>query len=185
MSCVVGVWLIVLASSSTLNGKVPRLILKKNKQAATLAFVFFRRHFLCGVLLCNCSSAEREGLYTHLFPTGMFSRTFAQNPVTKNFHIYPRFSPTIFYRDANSVLLQVHFCTAVLIGSMRRTLCSKSWWEREGLSTLLAQRECSAEPSMRRTLLWLRIFSSPPGSRQRFLIPMQIQYSYDHTFAQQ
>ena len=32
---------------------------KENKQAD----VFFRRHFMCGAMLCNCSSAEREGLY--------------------------------------------------------------------------------------------------------------------------
>ena len=36
----------------------------------------------------------------------MFSRTFyVQHPVSKNLHISPRFSPTIFYRDANLVLL--------------------------------------------------------------------------------
>ena len=37
---------------------------------------------------------------------------------SKVFSIFPRFSPTIFYRDAISVLLQIlaHFCTAVLIG---------------------------------------------------------------------
>ena len=78
---------------------------KENKQAD----VFFRRHFLCGAMLCNCSSAERDTC-----PTGMFSRTlYAQHPVTKNLHISPRFSPTIFYRDANSVFLLAHLCTAV------------------------------------------------------------------------
>ena len=121
----VGVWLIVLASSSTLYGKVPRLILRKTSRL-TQAVVFFRRPFLCGVLLCNCPSAEREGLSTHTCPTGMFSRTlYAQHPVTKNLHIWPRFSPTIFYRDVNSVYLLAHLCTTVLIGFMRRTLCSK------------------------------------------------------------
>ena len=63
--CVVGVWLVVLASSSTLYGKVPLLIVKKTNRL-TQAVVFFRRHFLCGELLCNCSSAEREGLSTRL-----------------------------------------------------------------------------------------------------------------------
>ena len=48
----------------------------------------------------------------------MSSRTlYAQHLVTKNLHISPRFSPTIFYRDANSVLLPANLCTAVLIGS--------------------------------------------------------------------
>ena len=56
----------------------------------------------------------------------MFSKTlYAQHPVIKNLPISPRSSPTIFYRDANSVLLPAHLCTAVLIGSMDRTLCSK------------------------------------------------------------
>ena len=42
----------------------------------------------------------------------MFSTTLhAQHPVSKNLHISPRFSPTIFYRDANSVLLLAHLCT--------------------------------------------------------------------------
>ena len=31
----------------------------------TQAVVFFRRHFLCGALLCNCSSVERE-VYLHI-----------------------------------------------------------------------------------------------------------------------
>ena len=53
----------------------------------------------------------------------MFSRTFcAQNPVTKNLHIPPRFLPMIFYPDANAVLLLAYICTAILIGSMHRTL---------------------------------------------------------------
>ena len=64
----------------------------------------------------------------------MYSGNVQQNPlcvessgVTKVFSIFPRFSPTMFYRDANSVLLQVlaHLSTVVLIGSMRRTLCLK------------------------------------------------------------
>ena len=40
--------------------------------------------------------------------TGMSSRTlYAQHPATKDILISPRFSSTIFYHDANSVLLQV------------------------------------------------------------------------------
>ena len=56
----------------------------------------------------------------------MFSRTFyAQHSVTKNLHISPRFSHTIYYQDAISVLLLAHFWTAVLLGSIRKTLCLK------------------------------------------------------------
>ena len=44
----------------------------------------------------------------------MYNGNVQQNPlcvescVTKEFSISPRFSPTIFYPDANSVLLQAH-----------------------------------------------------------------------------
>ena len=61
----------------------------------------------------------------------MSSRTlYPQHPVTKDIPISPRLSPTIFYREANSVLLLAHLCTAVLIGSMRRTLCSQLFMMR-------------------------------------------------------
>ena len=79
--------LVVLASSSTLYGKVPRLILKNTNRLMQAVVVSSRSHFLCGAFLCNCSSAEeREGL---------FSRTlYAQHPVggsineTQYFEIY-------------------------------------------------------------------------------------------------
>ena len=61
---------------------------------------------------------ERECLSTHTCTKGMFSTTnplCAASCVTKN--ISPRFSPTFFYRYANSVLLRANLCTAVLIGS--------------------------------------------------------------------
>ena len=35
------------------------------------------------------------------------------------------------------------------------------------------------------SILSLTILTSLPGSRQRFLTPMLIQYSYEHTFVQQ
>ena len=63
--CVDGVWLVVLASSSILYGKVPRLVVKKTNRVMQTVF-FFRRQFVCGALLCSCSSAEREGLSTHV-----------------------------------------------------------------------------------------------------------------------
>ena len=61
----VGVWLVELPSFSIMYGKVPCLIVKKTNRL-TQAVVFFRRHFLCGALLCNCSSAERE-VYLHKY----------------------------------------------------------------------------------------------------------------------
>ena len=52
--------------------------------------------------------------------------------MTDKFSISPRFSPTIFDPDANSVLLRVYLCTVV--DSMRRKPCVRSCSrEREGL----------------------------------------------------
>ena len=58
----------------------------------------------------NCSR-EREGLYNGNVQQKPLC---AASCVTKDVPISPRFSPTIFYRDANSVLLLNTFlCTAV------------------------------------------------------------------------
>ena len=67
---------------------------------------------------------------------GMFNGKVQQNPlcaascVTKDIHISPRFSPAFSHREVNSVLLLAHLCTAVLIRSTRRTLCSKLFMMR-------------------------------------------------------
>ena len=85
---------------------------------------------------------------------------YVESCVANGFSISPRLSPTTFDPDANSVLLRAHLCTAVdfmctkacvrncsrerkglykgnvlltaavLIGSMRRTLCSKLFMVR-------------------------------------------------------
>ena len=76
---------------------------------------------------------ESVKVYLH-----MHNGNVQQNPicvescVTKEFSISALFSPTIFYRDANSILLQIlaHLCAAVLVGSMRRTLGSKLFVRR-------------------------------------------------------
>ena len=63
---------------------------------------------------------ESVKVYPHIY-----NGNVQQNPlcvescVTKEFAISPQFSPTIFYPDANSVLLRAHLCTAVL------TLCAE------------------------------------------------------------
>ena len=51
---------------------------------------------------------------------------------SKLFSIFAQILAYDFYRDAISVLLQIlaHVCTAVLIGSMRRTLCLKLFVRR-------------------------------------------------------
>ena len=61
----------------------------------------------------------------------MYNGNVQQNPlcvescVTKEFFIFPRFSPTIFDPDANSVLLRPHLCTAV-DSTTRRKPCVRS-----------------------------------------------------------
>ena len=87
-------------------------------------------------------------VYLHIY-----NGNVQQNPlcaascITKDLPISPRFSPTIFYRDANSVLLQAHLCTVV--GSMRRTLCSKLFIRR----ALRSIYTCSTGMFSRRTLV--------------------------------
>ena len=68
----------------------------------------------------NCSR-KREGLFNGNVQQ---NRSCAASCVTGNIHISPPFLPAFFYRDANSVLLLAYLCAAVLIRSMRRTLCS-------------------------------------------------------------
>ena len=57
----------------------------------------------------NCSRVRK----------GLYNRNVQQNPlcaascVTKDIPIFPRLSPTIFYPDANSVLVRAHLCPAV------------------------------------------------------------------------
>ena len=52
-----------------------------------------------------------------MYDVHMYNGNVQQNPlcaascVTKDLPISPRFSPTIFYRDANSVLLSTPLCT--------------------------------------------------------------------------
>ena len=97
--------LVVLVSSPQLYGKVPRLI-PKNTNRLAQAVVFFRRHFLCGALLWNCSSAERECLSKRTYNGNVQKNPLsAASCITKGLPIAPRFSPTIFYRDAISALL--------------------------------------------------------------------------------
>ena len=79
----VGLWLIVLASSSTPYGKVPRLILKKTSrlmQAVAVSECIF-----CAARCCVIFRLQSMKVYLHIMcPTEMFSGTFyAQHSVTK------------------------------------------------------------------------------------------------------
>ena len=110
LACCTGVVLNTVRESATPDSK-------ENKQVDA-GSRRFRRHFLCGALLCNFSSTEHEGLSTHV------------------------------ERE----------CSAVLLGSIRKTLHDESV---KVLSTQV-QRECSAEPSMRRILRHEEIFHVSP-----------------------
>ena len=96
---------------------------KENKQADA-GSRRFRRHFLCGALLCKFSSTEHEGLSIHA------QRECSAEPFMRSILSLRIFTsrPGLaydLYQDANSVLLLAHFCTAVLLGSIRKTLCLK------------------------------------------------------------
>ena len=104
---------------------MPRLAVKKTNRL-TQAVVYFRRHFLCGALSCDCLSAKREGLYNG---NAQQNPLCAASCVTKDIPVSPRFSPTFFYPDASSVLLRAHLCSAVDSKPCVRN-CPR---EREGL----------------------------------------------------
>ena len=71
---------------------------------------------------------DREGLSTHVQREYLVGPLCVEPCFTKDLPMSPRFSPTFFYRDSNSVFLQAHLCTAV--GSISRTLCSKLFVSR-------------------------------------------------------
>ena len=124
---------------------------KENKQADA-GSRRFRRHFLCGALLCNFSSTEHEGLSTHVqrecsaepFMRSILSlRIFTPRPGSRlRFFIKCKFSsPTgtplyssiIRLYPQNPVFKIVH-------DEIVKVLSTN------------VQRKCSAEPSMRRIL---------------------------------
>ena len=76
---------------------------------------------------------ESVKVYPHMYNGNVQQNPLCVEPcVTKELSISPRFSPTVFDPDANSVLLRAHLCTAV--DSMRRKPCVRNCSrEREGL----------------------------------------------------
>ena len=106
----------------------------------------------------------------------MYNGNVQQNPlcvescVTNEFSISPRFSPTVFDPDANSVLLRAHLCPAVDSKPCVRN-CLK---EREGLYNGNVRQTSSYAASC--------VTPSLPGSRLRFFIAGQIQHPVVHSF---
>ena len=116
----------------------------------------FLRHFLCGALLCNCSSAERQGLPTHVpreysaepFMRSILSlRIFTSLPGSRQRFLSRCKSktPTI-----NSTLLYSSIVRLYAQNPVFETVHEKS--VKVYISTQHVQRDCSVEPSMRRIL---------------------------------
>ena len=113
------------------------------------------------------------------------------------FSIFPRFSPTIFYRDANSVLLQIlaHLSTAVSIGSIIHAYIHRYIHAQNPAFEIVREESVKVylhmySGNVQQNPLcvescFTKAFSISSRSRQRCLIPIQIQYSYEHTFVQQ
>ena len=87
VQCVVGVWLIVLASSSTLYGKVPRLILKETSRLTQAAVV--SEGIFCAARCCVIFHRQSMKVYLHMSNGNVQQNFYAQRSVTKNLHISP------------------------------------------------------------------------------------------------
>ena len=117
--------------------------------------------------------------------TYMYNGNVQQNPlwvescVTEEFYISPRFSPTIFDPDANSVLLRAHLCPAVDSKPCGVRNCSR---EREGLYNGNVQQNslCAAScvtPSLPRfspTFFYRRANPGPSAVHSFWHTPAQI-----------
>ena len=104
---------------------------KENKQANAGSHLFSTP---CAARCCVIVHRQGVEVYLHRTCTttgGMFSRTlYVQHPVTKNLHISSRFSPTIFYCKFSTPTSTPLYSSIKLMGSMRRTLCSKLFMMR-------------------------------------------------------
>ena len=128
VSCVVGVWLVCISVVPTTVRESSTPDSKENKQIDSGMARLHGAARYCGTVL----SAEREGLSTHVQRKCSAEPFKAASCVSNDIPISPRYSPIIFYRDADSVLLSTPLYSS--IGAIRRTLCSKfSSGERESL----------------------------------------------------
>ena len=93
---------------------------------------FVQQYALCAEPCArNCSSAELQRLSTCTNGNAQQNPLYVGSCATKDLPISSRFSPTIFLRDAISMLLRAHFFIA---------------------SSTHVQRECSLEPFVRSVL---------------------------------
>ena len=123
-----------------------------------------------------------------------YSGNVQQNPlcvesscVTKVFSIFPRFSPTIF-------LSRCKFSTPTntstpLTNYINRLYAQNPVLEivrEESVKVYLHMYSGNVQQSpLCVESCFTKEYSISPGSRQRCLILMQIEYSYEHTFVQQ
>ena len=95
------------------------VVLNTAKRRLTQTAVFFRRHFLCGALLCNCSSAKREGLSTHV-QRECSAEPFMRSSILshqESSHLSPVLAYDFFIAMQIKFYFNIiaHLCTAVLI----------------------------------------------------------------------
>ena len=144
----------------------------------TQAVVFFRRHFLCGALLCNCSSAKREGLSTHV-QRECSAEPFMCSILSLRIFICLPGSRLRFF-----IAMQIHQSsyehTFTAVDSMGRKPCvRKRSREREGLYNGNVQQNplCGASCVTKDIPVSPRF--SPTGT---FFIAGQIQHPTVHSF---
>ena len=208
----VGVWFIVLASSSTSYGKGPRLILKKTSRltqavlvsesifcAARCCVIFHlqsmevylhmstanvQRNLLCAafcheefshlapVLAYDFLSRYKFSTHTSTLLYSSIISLYAQNPVFKIVHDE---SVKVYLPMYNGNVQQNPLCVESCVTKKFSTspLFSSTIFDPDANSVILRAHLCTAVDSMRRKPF------------VRFFIKMQIQYSYQHTFAQQ
>ena len=159
--------------------KVPRLIVKKTNRL-TQAVDFFRRHF-CAERCCVFVHRQSvRSIYT--CTTGMPAEPFLRSILSQR--ILTSLSGSrlrFFYRDANSV--STINSTPFFYSSINRLYAQNPVFEivrEESVKVYLHMHNGNVQNPVS-----LKKFPSLPSSRQRCLIPMQIHYSYEHTFVQQ
>ena len=119
----VGVWPIVLASSSTLYGKVPRLIIKKTSRLTQAVVV--SEGIFCAARCCVIFHRQSMKVYLH-----MSNGNVQQNLLCAAFsHLQSSHLDPVLAYDFLS-RCEAHFCTPVLLGSIRKTLCLKLFMMR-------------------------------------------------------
>ena len=158
---------------------------KENKQAGA-GSRRFRRHFLCGALLCNFSSTKHEeGLSTHVqrecsaesFMRSILSlRIFTSRPGSR-----PRFLSICKFSPPTSTLLY----SSVIRLYPQNPVFKIVHGESVKVYLHMYNGNAQQNPLCVIKSCVTREFSMSPLFSSRIFILMQIQCSYEHTFVQQ